>query len=399
MNRTLNNQSLNDKYSAKACFFGSLAYALLLAYIPIALFSNLDVMAFEGLSIVVIAITAFTVFKLAGNARPLISLITPAAIFFFIGVTFALVALIFSIIGAVSLLACLIHKASSRAAAVFPILLTLAVYLCASFVLGNFIVSLVCFTFLPAAIILAVCLSKRVLRVGTICATSIGLLLPTVALLIYWIFIWHKGNIAALPAAIDGMRDLLSSILEQLLEQYIAQVEALEVIEISINAAEMSTLAVSLFFNLLPAIVITTANLLAFMLQSFTASILSGNEEDKPRLITLYAFKMSTASAIIYLVFLVLYAMFADEAEYMPAMAALNLIIILTPGLLYTALITIKRLTHTPKASCFGVLIYIGIIMLFIRYPQFSIIGGAMLGATVLIIDAAKWQILKSKRP
>ncbi len=399
MNRTLNNQSLNDKYSAKACFFGSLAYALLLAYFPIALFSSLDVMAFEGLSIVVIAITAFTVFKLAGNARPLIALITPAAIFFFIGGTFSLVALVFSIIGAVSLLACLMHKASSRAATVFPILLTVAVYLCASFVLGNFIVSLICLAFLPAAMILAVCLSKKVLRVGTICAVSIGLLLPMLALIIYWIFVWHKGNFAALPAAIDGMRDLLSALVEQFLEQFIAQVEELGTLEVSINTSEISELTISLVFNLLPAIVITTANLLAFMLQAFTASMLSGSDEDRPRLISLYAFKMSTASAIIYLIFLVLYAMFADEAEYMLAMAALNLIIILTPGLLYTALITIRRLTHTPKASCFGVLIYIGIIMLLIRYPQFSIIGGAMLGATVLIIDAAKWSILKNKRP
>ena len=390
VNRSLNEQTYNNKYSAKALFFGSLAYALILAYFPVVLFSRLDAMATEAVSIVAIVLTAFAIVKLAGNARPLLSLITPAAIFFLFGGSFSLVAFVFSLIGSVTILACLIYKSSSFAAKVFPLLLTAAVYLGTALLVGGFILPLICFALLPAGLILAYCLSKEISRVGTVCRVSFGLLLPAAAALLAWVFIKHGGNFSVIPSVIENTRLSLTEKLGETLVQ-------LEMLEISVDTDTMSDLAVSLFFNLLPAIVITTANLLAFMLQAFTANLLSVDENDKERLMTLYGFKMSTASAVVFLVFLILYAVFSYEAEPRLAMAAFNVTIILIPGLVYTALIWIKRLTHSPNASCFSVLIYFGAIMLLIRYTYYAAIGGAMIGAALLIIDAAKRAIAEHK--
>jgi cytochrome bd-type quinol oxidase subunit 2 len=175
-------------------------------------------------------------------------------------------------------------------------------------------------------------------------------------------------------------------------------IESLEILDMSgIDRSSLARQISSLTFNLSPAIVITALNLLSFMLHSFTASMITHGEKDQEKLIALYAFKMSTASAVIFLVFLVLYAMLADEGKAALSMAALNIVIILIPGLLYTTLMMLKRLTHQKKASCFGFILYLGAIALLVFLPQYSVIGGAIIGAAILIINDAKWSIIKNR--
>jgi hypothetical protein len=77
-------------------------------------------------------------------------------------------------------------------------------------------------------------------------------------------------------------------------------------------------------------------------------------------------------------------------------MAALNVVVILVPGLINTVLVTIKRLTFLRKASCLGVILYIGAIMLLINMPEYSIIGGSIIGASILVIGAARSAIMKA---
>ena len=382
MNKSTNTRT-NNIYSAKNVFFGSIAYILILAYFPLSLFVSFDEMAFETVSIIAMAITAFAVFKLASSARPLIALITPAAIFFFLGGSFLPVASIFSLLGSVALLACVIYRAPSFAARVFPLLLTAALYLGCAIYTENYLISLVCVAFLPTGLILAFCLSKGVSRVATICAVSFGLLLPLAALFLAWLFLKHGGNVSVIPSAIEHARTLFAGMVKESIEQ-------LEMLEITSDITELSTVAVSLVFNLLPAIIISSVNLISFFIQSFTASIVSVTEKDKDKLDALNEFKMSTVSAVVFIGFLILYAVFSDEAEAMLATAALNVIIILVPGLLFTAFAWLKRRTQSPNSSCFGIMLYFGAIMLLIRYTSYAVMIGAIFGSTLLIFNAIK---------
>ena len=219
MNISVNSSINNNKYSAKASFFGSLAYALLLAYLPTVLFSDLDLMATEAVSIVASVLSAFTIIKLAGSARPFLSMLIPAGIFFFVGGSFTLIALFFTMLVTVSLLACLLCKASGFVAGALPILLTAAVYLAASLVLESFTAPLVCLAFLPAALLLSLCISKKVSRVNTVCAAAFGLLLPWFIAFGIWFFYRLGGSLANLSAAIDYARSSLSAMLTSALTE------------------------------------------------------------------------------------------------------------------------------------------------------------------------------------
>ncbi len=388
MNNSVKERSTNDKFSAKASFLGALAYAVLLAYIPIALFSNIEIMALEALSIAVIALCAFTIFKLAGNPRPILTFLTPFAIFFFFGGSFVLLALFAATLGAVPLFACLLYKANSAAARVFAFFMTFAVYLASSFVIGRFGAAALCLAFIPAAVILAVCLYKKSSRVLTICGVSAGLLLPPAILICVWLFAVHGGDVTVIVSVVDAAREALAKQLAWAIAQVMIETEF---------TLSLSSAVVSLLFNSLPAIVITVSNLLAFAFQSLAASVLTSPDDDRETVISLYQFKMSTASAAVFFIFLILSAVFSYEASNMLAMAATNVVVILTPGLVYTAMLTIKRLTLTKTPSCFGFLIYLGAIMLLIRIPEYAIIGGAMAGASAIIIDTAKRAIARSK--
>ena len=387
----LNSQDLNkkDKYSSGESFLGAIIYAVLLAYVPTLLFCNIPELAVEAYSIAAVALFAFSLYKLTTSKRALVSLIIPAGILFLFGGSFVAFAVIVSFISSVALLACLIYKADSFAARALPILFTVAVYLVISIFSGSFIVAATCFAALPAAITLALCLFAKVPRVSTVCRVSIALLAPSLVLLLAWFLLSKNGDTEALVATVDYIKAGLA-------DTYAESMIAIGMAEDTPETYTFAKSSVTLLFNLLPAVVITTLNIVAYMLQSFTATMVVSESSDKETVVSLYAFKMSTCSAVVFFAFLVLYAVLLEEGRDDLAMAALNVIVILVPGLINTTLVTIKRLTFLRKASCLGVILYVGAIMLLINIPEYSIIGGSIIGAAILVIGAARGAIMKA---
>ena len=384
-------QNKNNKYSAYQSFLGAVIYAVLLAYIPTLFLCDLSNIAFEAYSIAAVALFAFSLYKLTSSKRALISFIVPAGILLLLGGSFVVFAVIVSAISSIALLACLLYKADSLAARAFPIIVTVAVYLVISLASGSFELSAICFAALPAAITLALCLAAKTPRVSTVCRVSVALFAPLAILFAVWFFLFNGGDISRLLALIDQAKSFLT-------DMYAGGMIAIGMAEDTPETFTFAKSSVTLLFNLLPALVITALNIAAYILQSFTATMIATEDTDKETMISLYAFKMSTGSAVVFFVFLILYAVFFDEGRDDLAMAALNVVVILIPGLINTTLVTIKRLTFLKQASCFGVVIYIGAIMLLINKPEFSIIGASIIGAAILVISAARSVIMKAGR-
>lgn len=392
MNRTQNKTQIKTTYSAKVGFLITLIYAALLAYMPLALFANLHYTLLEGASIAATVLCTLAIFKLSGEPRAMISFIILCVVFFFFGSSFLTCGLLSSMVGAVTIFACLLQKATGFAAKAIPFLVTAAVYIAVALALGSFLKSAIVFLFLPAAMILSHSLRHNVPRVPTICRVSFGLLLPFAAILAVWVLLHHEGDISVIPAAINSLRTSATDLIAKTYRS------AFNEAGYPVSAVDAKTFAdniVSLVFNVIPAMVVISVSLLAFAFQSFAAAILSTGEKDEKKLVALYRFKMSTASAVLFLVFLILFAVFSEESEDMLAMVAMNLSLIFIPPLIYTTMISIRRLTVGKNTSCFGFLIYLGVIMLLFRAPEYSIMGVAIAGAALIIIDSIKTAIKK----
>jgi hypothetical protein len=382
---------IKNKYSAGESFLGTLIYAILLAYIPLCIFVDIGELAFEAYSIAAVALFAFALYKLTSSKRTLISFAIPAGILFLLGGSFVVFAVIVSLMSSVALLACLIYKASSFAARAFPIIITVAVYLLLSVIVGNFVAPVVCFAALPAALTLSVCLYRKTPRVSTVCCMSVAFLLPSVIVFSVWFFAFMGGTLSELEIIIENIRDAAA-------KAYAQGMISFKMAEDTPDTYAFAKDSMILLFNLLPALLITVSNITAYLLQSFTASMIAHGESDKETIVSLYMFKMSTGSAVVFFIFLILYAVFEDEARPDLAMAALNVVVILIPGLINTTLVTIKRLTYSKIASCFGVIIYVAAIMLLINIPEYSVMIAAIVGAAILILSAVRGSIMKSER-
>ena len=145
--------------------------------------------------------------------------------------------------------------------------------------------------------------------------------------------------------------------------------------------------AVSSTFNLLPAIIIVTANVLCYFIHSMFLGLYAVTDEERKQVIPTLTFDMSLISAIVYLTALILsFALVSDKVALWGAVAE-NMMLILAPGLILTALGALKMLTTRKGPSCFGSIIYMLVIfsLLSLSAPTIIIVSAA--GAVVIIIS------------
>lgn len=237
---------------------------------------------------------------------------------------------------------------------------------------------------LPCSLMLIYSVKKRIGKVGAVCRISLGICISLAVIFVCAVWRSHAElSMSAARALIDTARGQLTVLLESAAEE----IEMLLGYELtSADANNVIDASVSALFNLLPALIITVSNIVAYIIHSLYLSVAYISEKDKKRVIPMLAFNMSLTSAIVYIASLVLAFALTSDSVALYGTAAENVMIVLAPGLILTALAALRAFTSRKGPSCLGTLVYFGVIFMLVSLSVYSIIGVALAGAIVVIL-------------
>ena len=262
----------------------------------------------------------------------------------------------------------------------------------------NILIAVCSAAFLPTAIALYLSFEKKLQRVGAVCAMSVTL--GVTFILLFLAFIYSKeGNIY--PSVIKGffnsLRDTLTVTVADTLVATSAQLEA------PISAADalsLTTSAVALAFNLFPAIITILLFVISYVTHSLYISSISPTVEDNKDIVHAISFKMSLASALIFLVAFFAALILDYEGLGLYATAAQNIYLMLFPGLSLITFGFIGSFSKNKGASCLTSLIYFAIFGLILFVPGIAAgVAGAVIsisafvGAVLVIVSTIKSKI------
>ncbi len=216
--------------------------------------------------------------------------------------------------------------------AVHPLVLSAApicAYLLAFALTGNFMESLSVLSFVPLAVIAALTLHFKLSRTASVAVVSASLLVyAALALLV------------ALPEGIslsaEAFSEFIVSFRELLTDEIMNMAEAEELSAVfgTVTKDAVSTL-INAFLRLLPAILIVTAEIIAYLSCLIAVSLRVSQFPEHPLPIKCAAFRMSAVSAALFLISFVL-SLFPEgrsDAIGILLVTAMNLFVILLPGL------------------------------------------------------------------
>lgn len=228
---------------------------------------------------------------------------------------------------------------------------TLAFVLC-----GNPIVALISLISFPAAGILAHQTMRNQSRVSAICMTS---LLYAICITFGYVLLLFLQNgsvsLQELAAALDPMREEITTLMLE--SEPLVQMLDKAYAGVGVSARDVIVSIVNLTFNLLPAMVITLINLMAFSAQLMCARAFVGTNMSSLLSRSAQLFILSVPSGMVYM-FCFLVTMFSSASNMFTA-ATQNFLLILLPGM---ALIGMLKLVSDIKhgVSRFWILILVG---------------------------------------
>lgn len=238
---------------------------------------------------------------------------------------------------------------------------------------------------LPCSLLLAYSVKHKLDRGGAVCRISLGICIPIIAVLAIAIFSEY-GEISM--RTVQAFIDMLRKSITELLSSAVSDVGELLGYElVGADTDSVIVAAVASLFNLLPAILITIGNITAYIIHSLYLSVAYSYDEKRKEATPMLSLNMSLASAIIYTVALVLSFTLVSDSTAIYGTAAENILLILAPGLILTALGALRAFTTRKGPSCLGSIIYFGVIAMLIRLSVFAIIGIALAGAVLIIIS------------
>lgn len=374
----------------------SIFYVLLGALLPIILFSGFDIAHTEALSVVGCVIWLFLLARLARSRRPLLSFIITLVIIFLATDSFVLCGLISLFAGTVIIPAFLLAKADSIQRALLVFLGCAAVCaLGAIYPGGIYPPSLALCSFIPA-IFLSFAIKGKLSRVRSICRAGIGFSLSILLLFSVWIARNSVSDIIPfLQGAIDNTRAQLISLYTDAVMKVLP---ATGVPVYPLDAQELATSAVNSFFNLLPAFTIIMICVVSYALHSILLNVFASYEEDRLALRHMASFDMSLASAIVFLISLLVAAIFSGGAENAYSLTALNITLALSVGLALNAFLALRQLLLAKNPSCSGFLFYAVIVLLFVNYTTYAVLISSVAGAVMIIINTIRIHSRKKKR-
>ena len=235
---------------------------------------------------------------------------------------------------------------------------------------------------LPASLLLAYVVKRRLARVSAICHVSAGICLAIVALLGMFVFsIYGSITMTTLRAFVDETKSQSIVMMNTLIDEMAGAVGGLPV-----DITGYVDVAVQTVFNLIPAIIIIIGNVGAYVMHSMLLSICFTDEKTKKDALPMLAFEMSLVSAIVFLISIILaFALTSADTAFYGAVAE-NVMIILCPGLVLTTLGALRILTSRKGPSCLGTLLYFGVIFMLCSFSLPVIIICSIIGAILIIL-------------
>jgi len=388
-----NAKELGRRISATDALLLSLIALLLCAFLPIALFYNIQELILEGVSLAAIGASILAIYKIVGTKRPFLPItITAAIAFFFIGA--ATTALAISFMVSICLIAHVLLFADSTAAKVMCVISPAASYLIAVVVTGGFAASAVALLPLAVALALYYAVSRNLHKVSAICHMSAATLIFILAVVAIRYAALHGTDLAVAKESIENFRVALTDLTAKMLMSVTDELS--EIAEISMtDATELATASVNAIFNLLPAIVVIIANIAAFFTHSLMMATLFSEKEPSPTLKNMMLFDMSLISAIVFIAASLIELIFMKSEISAWLVTAENVAMILMPGMVLTAIMMLRGLTASAK-GCAPSLIYFGIVFALLYVPAVMLPLVSMAGAvTVILNNIAKHKLIQ----
>ena len=374
--------STNNNRSAAAIgesLLLSLYYVLACAYIPLCTFLNIDMTAVSVLSLAICVLGVVVMAKAAGTFKAILGYSVILGIFIFLGGSLLPVGLFSAFATAVCIFTHLQLKYKSPllwALPIIPLIVTFAVT-------GSLIASVISISALPAAIALISAVKAEVGKVSAICRISFGICLSVAATFLGIVYVLYGSiSFGLCRQAIDTARAF--SI--ELVNATAVQLEGMLGTSATILDSDTVAYAVGVVFNVLPAVIIIIANIISYIVHSMFLSIRFATLEDKKKAMPMLSFEMSLVSAVVFLLSLAVSFVFSTSSSEIYGTVALNIMLILIPGLILTAIAGIRMLTMRKGPSCFGTLVYIGAIFLIATLSPIVIIAASTFGAILIII-------------
>lgn len=386
-------KELGRRINATDALFLSIIALLLSAFLPIALFYNMQELLLEGISLITIGASVLALYKIVGTRRPFIpTTITAAIAFFFIGASAT--ALVLSFMVSICLIAHVLLFADNTASKVMCLISPVAAYFISVVLIDCFATSAVAFVPLAVALALYYAVSNNLHKVSAICHMSAAMLIFICGIVAIRYVALHGTDLALAKESIETFRETLTDLTAKMLMAVAGELS--EVAEISMtDATELATVSVNAMFNLLPAIIVIIANVAAFFTHSMMVSTLFSEKAPSPTLKNMMLFDMSLISAIVFLITSILGLIFikADVSAWL--VTAENVSMILMPGMILTAIMMLRGITATQK-GCASSLIYFGIIFSMLYVPTVMLPIVSLVGAvTVILNNIAKHNLLK----
>lgn len=364
--------------TVNALLFG-LYYVLACVYAPLCAFLNINVTALSVISLVICVLGVAVMARAAKGFRAVAVYTVILGAFMFLGGSLVFAGMFSAFATAVCIFAHLQLSHPSPFIWGLPII-ALTVTLV---VTGSMVAAVLSLSALPAAIALAWAVRSQTDKVSAICRISFGICVSVVAVFLCTVYT-NYGSVSfeLCRQAIDRAREFSIELIK------LTAKEMESIMGTSVMAFEDDNIAyvVSVIFNVLPAIVIMLANVVSYVIHSMFLSIRFLSMEDKKQALPMLSFEMSLVSAIVFLLSLVLSWVLSIEGSTVTVAVVQNLVLILIPGLIITALAGIRVLTMRKGPSCLGTLVYIGAIFLIATLSPIVIISASILGAILIII-------------
>ena len=380
-NSERNKSNINPKVKENSTFILlCLCYVLACVYIPFAFFVDMGDWLSLAAALAVCAISGVALTRMAGGFKPIGGFAIVIGIFVFLGGAVLPVALFVAFVSATCIYAGLILTGKLRIVWILPTISIIIIFFTTRSLAGV----MLSLATLPCSALLAVSIKRKLPRVSAICRISAGICIFAVvafALAVYDL----TGELN--PSAVSALIDSAKTQATLMLDSAIAETSELLGGElIGSDVTNIIDLAVSSVFNLLPAIVITVANILSYVIHSLFMTVHFTTEEQKKQSLHMLTFDMSLTSGVVYIAALVLSLALVTDDLAMYGTAAKNVMLVLAPGLVLTALAGIRALTLRKGPSCLGTILYIGVIFMLASLSLYVIAIVALAGAVLTIV-------------
>ncbi len=383
-NNNTNSQNLNENNAqgrSLPIFMLLCAYYILACiYLPLSTLVGLGdwFAAASALGVCVLACVALS--KIAGSFKPFVFYAITVAIFALLGGSFLPISLIVAFVSGTCVYAYLVNRWASPLVwiipAIPPIICSLAV--------GKALGAALSLITLPAALLLAYAVRKKRSRVSAVCMISSGICAMLVLLIGIAVYKYTGDiSIAAIKSSIEAARAYLTAVFESVMTEMTSLIGSTMSL---IDTEAMPSLMVGVLFNLLPAIIITASNILAYIIHSlYISANYSMSQEKHKEAIPMLTFDMSAVSAVVYIAALILSLTLTSGNAAIYGTAAQNILLILAPGLVMTALAGVHMLSMRKGPSCLGTLLYLALIFMIATLSPIVILAVALGGAILII--------------